>query len=83
MKRSTTGRGDAITRVLDLLSSPFARRKFDRELETCELARRVLSFCRYRRAPEPSVTPAPTPAPKSSVSGASAPPSLSSTWPSQ
>jgi hypothetical protein len=38
--------------VVDLLASDFARRKFDTELRVCEAARRVLCFCRYRRAPE-------------------------------
>jgi hypothetical protein len=34
------------------LASPFSRHKFERELEVCRVARRMLSFCRYRRAPE-------------------------------
>ena len=36
--------------VEELLNSPFAARKLERELEICGIARRVLSFCRYRRA---------------------------------
>lgn len=49
--KSRPNRG-AAPGALDLLASPFARRKLDRELEVCGLARRVLCFCRYRRAAE-------------------------------
>ena len=52
MKRISAGGPVAAPRVLELLDSPFARRKFDRELEVCEVARRILSFCHYRRAAE-------------------------------
>ena len=52
MKRTSAGGPFAAPRVRDLVNSPFAGRKFDRELEVCEIARRVLSFCRYRRAPD-------------------------------
>lgn len=52
MNRASAGGPVAAPRVQDLLDSPLAGRKFDRELEVCEIARRVLSFCRYRRAPE-------------------------------
>ena len=52
MKRSSASGPVAAPRVQDLLDSPFAWRKFDRELEVCETSRRVLSFCRYRRARE-------------------------------
>jgi hypothetical protein len=34
------------------LASSFVERKLTRELEICELARRMLSFCLYRRAAE-------------------------------
>lgn len=37
--------------VVELLNSPFAARKLERELKICEAARLILSFCRYRRAP--------------------------------
>jgi len=43
---------DATPGVTALSASPFARRKFERELEVCERARRALLFCGYRRAPE-------------------------------
>ena len=38
--------------VEELLNSPFAARKLERELKICEAARPILSFCRYRRAPD-------------------------------
>ncbi|HKS28576.1 MAG TPA: hypothetical protein VJS44_12180 [Pyrinomonadaceae bacterium] len=36
--------------VEQLLSSPFAERKFERELKVCDRARQILSFCHYRHA---------------------------------
>lgn len=39
-------------RVRDPLDSPFAGRRFDRELKACRVAGFMLSFCRYRRAVE-------------------------------
>ena len=52
MKSRSVGGPVAAPRVQDLLDSPLAGRDFDREPEVCEIARRVLSFCRCRRAPE-------------------------------
>ena len=52
MKRTSAGRPVAAPRVRELLDSPFVARKFDRELEVCEVAKRFLSFCRYRHAAE-------------------------------
>lgn len=52
MKSTFDGGPATAPSVQDLLDSPLAGRKFDRELEVCESIRRVLSFCRYRRAPE-------------------------------
>jgi hypothetical protein len=49
VKRTSTA---ATPHLPDLLASTFSRRKFERELEVCKVARRVLWFCRYRRAPE-------------------------------
>jgi hypothetical protein len=55
--KSTSAGGPVVApHVQDLLDSPWAGRKFDRELEVCEIARRVLSFCRYRRAPSTRIT---------------------------
>lgn len=52
MKETSAGDPAAASRVREILDSPFTGRKFDRELEVCRVARRVLSFCCYRRAPE-------------------------------
>ena len=52
MGRTSAGGLDTTPCVQDFLDSPFVGRKFERELEVCEVARRVLLFCRYRRAPE-------------------------------
>lgn len=52
MNRTSASGTVAAPCVWELLDSPFVRRKFDRELGVCEVAKRVLSFCRYRRSPE-------------------------------
>lgn len=52
VKRTSAGGPVAAPRVREPLNSPFAWRKFNRALEVCEVAKRVLSFCRYRRAPD-------------------------------
>ena len=80
MKSTSAGGPVAAPRVQDLLDSPLPGRKFDRELEVCEIARRVLSFCRYRRAAEHFTFARPPPVLTSSVAGADAPPSSHSTW---
>lgn len=41
-----------IPNTRQLLDSPFAQRKLQCEMEICDIARRMLSFCLYRRAKE-------------------------------